>query len=1073
MADQDGGRELDKSLVLSIFRGENFVVKGGNSYKAFVRAKCPELQPEISLDSGAVRLSPGNSEPEFNSQLAWSLSRKQLKDLRSNRSTIRVACIMVDDRTGAETEVGYVVLHVKDATIFDVGVVDPSKAKTHVLLGTRDSWRTYHPKLQMILQLEDRSIKEKRPLEAPKNMPQTRTLAGELSQPECDIPENILKNAAALSETKPLKHEDVASGRFCWSVNEKDGYFQLGIPADKDDLYILNTTVISASYLHLLWDGRSPRKRTDNYFWQIKYTAYGCEIATEPFLLAKDDESRRTFIGDKATARIRTNGALFYEYLKESALEFRIIRYIVGNNGQLCNEEVMGLSFAALTDLTNPSKGEFRVALDVVSEWGTPRVVSAHEKPELRVIFTLDTVPNYFSFCTPLLNGSGDAVLASDVQNVNTNDKEFSNNILEEDEVDHQLKPSERFEIEDSSHTANYIESEDVIARGVDPYEDMSNQSNVRRLLKFDDELHKDHRKRRSSSSSEASTPPSKPGVSQNPHAKKKEATETVSESEETDSATNKENLANFLPEPGEYKVSIELTRYWLKSKRLIKDKFMLSYVHPPLGIVDNRIKCFGEPLSPEFTDSRQGFLILDGEHSKLFRLTRFSEGLLNEPLTVEFRKISDKNKSSNCFASSMIPFGRIFSEKGSNDVRILEDAVDILKVSDNVKIGTLYFKIVLSQVKTNFRISTENSKQTEHQQSAFFPSEKQTQNVAAFSENNSRYPLNTQNADRVTEELREWRKTQEEIFIIEKQKKEAAYLQLLSDEAAKRDAERENVMGKKLADLEKREKDLKRERKALEERTEKIKVLEAEVKDHARQLARDQESFQQNMNLRQRRLEEDHKIESNSFSRQIQEYKEDQEKFKRKILLLEKKLETKESEIDNLMTMNREKPESRIVERVKLLEQENKTLKNQLREANTKKEQYKKQSFALCQKLSRLQEERDQELKDQNENLRLQILASKEHKELKKERKAVQGISETLKALKIESNATQAVEAQNVEPNIISASIEKGKTKQTKEDEIQRLTHERSKLLGTGAYTQFDMVIKELERKIVSLAKQ
>ncbi|ODM90365.1 hypothetical protein Ocin01_16315 [Orchesella cincta] len=1066
MAEQEGGRDLDRSLVLSIFRGENFVVKGGiSSNKVFLRAKCPDLQPEPVLESGAVRLSPGNSEPEFNSQLAWSLSRKQLKDLRSNRSIIRVACVMVDDRNGTETEIGYVVLHVKDATCFDIGDVDPSKAKTHVLLGTKDPWRSYHPKLQMILQLEDRS-KEKRPREVPKNIHQE--LAFESSKPEYDVNET-LKNAAVLSETKPIRQEPTTTEKFCWTVNEKDGYFQLGIPADKDDLYILNTTVISASYLHLLWDGRSPRKRSiDNYFWQIKYTAYGCEISSEPFLLAKDDESRRTFIGDKATARIRTNGVLFYDYLQDSALEFRIIRYLVGSNGELCNEEVMGLCFASLTDLTDPGKGEYRVALDVVSEWGTPRVISAHEKPEIRVIFTLDTVPNYFSFCTPQLNGSGDAAPTSDINSANHSYNEYSKNMLHEDEVDRRIhQNSER---NSQTNEKKRQEGEDAKSR-VSPSEDVINQSNVRRLLKFEDELRKDDDNKGSPSSSSAtSTPPRKPAASQKvvidkPKQKQSNgASHTVSESEESDFTSNKEDMAKFLPQPGDYKVEIQLTRFWLKSKKQIRDTFMLSYIHPPVGISDSRIDCFGEPLSPEFTDSRQGFVIMDGELSKNIRITRFSEGLLNEPLTVEFRRVSD-DRSSHCFASSMIPFGRIFSEKDHYNVRTLEDAVDILKLSDNVKIGTLFFKIVLNQVETQSHLSTEKVRK----QSAFFPPD----SGATVTENNVRNSRNSEKADKVSEELRDWRKTQEEMYKMEKEKKEAAYLKLLSEEAAKRDAERESVMEKKYADLEKRDKELKRERKALEERVDKIKALEAEVKDNARQLALDQEALQQNMNLRQRRLEEDHKIEINSFTRQIHAYKEDHEKLKTKLVLLEKKLETKEAEIDNLVAMKREQPDSRMTERVKLLEQENKTLKNQLREANTKKEQYKKQSFALCQKLSRLQEERDQELKDQNDNLRLQILASKEHKELKKERKAVQGLSDTLKALKCDSNATQISNGPNGHPNLPSTSIETARAAISKEDQIQRLADERTKLLGTGAYTQFDMVIKELENRIVTLARQ
>lgn len=40
-----------------------------------------------------------------------------------------------------------------------------------------------------------------------------------------------------------------------------------------------------------------------------------------------------------------------------------------------------------------------------------------------------------------------------------------------------------------------------------------------------------------------------------------------------------------------------------------------------------------------------------------------------------------------------------------------------------------------------------------------------------------------------------------------------------------------------------------------------------------------------------------------------------------------------------------------------------------------------------------------------------------------------------------------------------------------SKDLEIRRLQEERSKLLSTGAYNQYDVVISELEKKMISLS--
>jgi predicted nucleic acid-binding Zn-ribbon protein len=99
--------------------------------------------------------------------------------------------------------------------------------------------------------------------------------------------------------------------------------------------------------------------------------------------------------------------------------------------------------------------------------------------------------------------------------------------------------------------------------------------------------------------------------------------------------------------------------------------------------------------------------------------------------------------------------------------------------------------------------------------------------------------------------------------------------------------------------------------------------------------------------------------------------------------------------------------------------------------------------------------------------------LASKEHKELKKERKAISEFSETIKSMKNSSKAKESesspIKPYLAQPEASSASV--SRTVNSKEEEIERLKDQRNGLLNSGAYSQYDMVIKEMERRIVQLA--
>lgn len=60
--------------------GSGFVVKNNTPVRVFLRAKCPDSQPELALETGAVEVTSVLTEPVFNSQLAWAVTKKQLKE---------------------------------------------------------------------------------------------------------------------------------------------------------------------------------------------------------------------------------------------------------------------------------------------------------------------------------------------------------------------------------------------------------------------------------------------------------------------------------------------------------------------------------------------------------------------------------------------------------------------------------------------------------------------------------------------------------------------------------------------------------------------------------------------------------------------------------------------------------------------------------------------------------------------------------------------------------------------------------------------------------------------------------
>jgi len=144
-----------------------------------------------------------------------------------------------------------------------------------------------------------------------------------------------------------------------------------------------------------LWDGDDGDQLGEDSFWTIQYAAFGCNIVSDPFVLSGEKDGRRTFIGDKATARIRCNGALFHQYLNSTSLEFRVLR----STGAHGHQGVSGVSFAELKGLTKVDVKGLKATLEIVpyGDYGTTVSDFGSLKPELRIVIELSVIPSFFS----------------------------------------------------------------------------------------------------------------------------------------------------------------------------------------------------------------------------------------------------------------------------------------------------------------------------------------------------------------------------------------------------------------------------------------------------------------------------------------------------------------------------------------------------------------------------------------------------------------------------------------------------------------------------------------------------
>jgi hypothetical protein len=473
--------------------------------------------------------------------------------------------------------------------------------------------------------------------------------------------------------------------------------------------------------------------------------------------LSQGDSTRRTFIGDKATARIRGCAPNFCDYLQETAVDFHVVRFQLSPTQDLCNEEIMGICFGELKDLAQSDVPEIRLTMDVVSEWGYQNTIIPSEKPEIRAVFQLEATPAFFKSAQPLVN----PIACNDDVGVNENQMidSSNNSIVIEDKL-HQQQQRNQEQMQPVAAAVEQAPSETIRQFLEDHGEEDEDQEVVeaaetKRQINNDvsnktKEKNQNHGTQRKSNSDSQPPPPpipplphtslitkSKPysendvrdfinykykavGVAEkqkthqsdvvdfgddnddddddtesHPIAKpdnhkRTSTTTTITTTTTTNNNNNsdtsqgfsfpkkltdlpndlladsscssdsyKENSQINLPEPGSYIINISLIKIWLKSKIPIMADVILSYVHPKYKI-NEPVICTATPSDSQSSrPNYRGLDIINGENTIQVQFDKFSDKIINEPLTVELR-MKLEHKLEPIFAFGMIPIGSV-----------------------------------------------------------------------------------------------------------------------------------------------------------------------------------------------------------------------------------------------------------------------------------------------------------------------------------------------------------------------------------------------------------------------------
>ncbi|XP_056393317.1 centrosomal protein of 120 kDa isoform X2 [Hyla sarda] len=321
--------------------------------------------------------------------------------------------------------------------------------------------------------------------------------------------------------------------------------------------------------------------------------------------------------------------------------------------------------------------------------------------------------------------------------------------------------------------------------------------------------------------------------------------------------------------------------------------------------------------------------------------------------------------------------------------------------------------------------------------------------------------------------ELEMWKETQEEIFASQLKKKELAHMQVLVEEWKRRDAEREALVKKKVAEYMVLEEQMQKSLADIAKKERQIESDEIELKKAKAELQLQCERSIQERQDSIRRVREDcvHQIELERIK--VKQLEEDKLRLQQQLQEAEHKFKLLDKEFQQYKEQQSSKPEIRLQSEINLLTLEKVELERKLESTTKSKLHYKQQWGRALKELARIKQ-REQEnamarLKKQQEELeqmRLRYLAAEEKDMVKNERLELEEIRNELNRLRLQEDLKQQPDTSKSQERRMTSSGSKPQDEGLDEF-LSRLIEERDTLLRTGVYTHEDRIISELDRQI------
>ncbi|CAF0771183.1 unnamed protein product [Brachionus calyciflorus] len=252
-------------LVVSFLEGENFP---NRSAKFIIEAK---------FDGEQLSTDPvdHNETIEINQELAWGLDKKSLQLHKLQRSCIKANCFSVTDTS--KENIGYIVLDIRSAPEAH------GKAKFFPLLQSKYSKLKPQIKVNIYIEEDPSNQDDKAQIEISEKKIDSRPTSSHSTRSQND------------PEIKPLQI----------SLNENEGYFNVGKPNHNAHTFVLTITVAFARNLVRLLTS-SDQYSTSNFFFMYKFLEN--QVATKPF----GDIISCQINGERSSIRLHST----IEYLK-------------------------------------------------------------------------------------------------------------------------------------------------------------------------------------------------------------------------------------------------------------------------------------------------------------------------------------------------------------------------------------------------------------------------------------------------------------------------------------------------------------------------------------------------------------------------------------------------------------------------------------------------------------------------------------------------------------------------------------------------------------------------------------